>query len=511
MSDSAAERKPGPSHPDELIDRTIGEFRLLRRLGAGGMAEVYLAEQPSLQRVVALKVLRSDRVAGFDVSMVERFEREARAAAGLNHPHIVQVYQTGEDNGIHYIVQEYVPGCNLSQRIRRDGPPELHQGVRWMRQVAEALQAAEQAGIVHRDIKPENIMLTADDVAKVADFGLAQLSEQADQKHLTQTGTAIGTPLYMSPEQIRGGRLDARSDQYSFGVTCYHMFAGRPPFSSGHSVAVAVQHLQDDPTPLSRFRADLPTAVCDTIHRMMAKNPDDRFATAADMVSAIAALQSLPINASLKQPSGFPGRIRALFPSAKAAAAGFLIATAVGVLASRHWMPPLRLPYEEPNPVEQKSSAAAQFAAALLMPSSESAWLAVETCYPDSDEALYASFQLALLYIRRQPPDLQRADDRLAALLRQIRAIGGFERLEMMALAARALIAHRQNRPEQEQKFQDAVRHRHADAADGELLFPESAPRPLRTYLNSTFPELLADSPRPQTARRRRRAGGPDR
>ncbi|MDB5335488.1 MAG: serine/threonine protein kinase, partial [Planctomycetaceae bacterium] len=239
---------------------TLGEFRLLRRLGRGGMSEVYLAEQTLLKRHVAIKVLRPELM--LDESLRQRFQKEALAVAGLNHPNIVQVYTVGEADGRFYIAQEYVNGQNLREYLTRKGPPDLQVAVHIMKQVAAALQAAGQAGIVHRDIKPENIMLARKGEVKVADFGLAKRSQAADSQQLTQLGTTMGTPLYMSPEQVNGRSVDQRSDLYSFGVTCYHMLSGQPPFRGENAISIALQHLRDTASPLEKLRPDLPPLLC---------------------------------------------------------------------------------------------------------------------------------------------------------------------------------------------------------------------------------------------------------
>src|ERR1700722_8689969 len=208
--------------------KQLGEFRILRPLGKGGMSEVYLAEQTSLHRHVAVKILRQELLS--DETILKRFEQEAKAAAGLMHANIVQVYSFGQQDGLYYIAQEYVQGMNLRQLLNRRGPPELLVAYHIMRQVAAALTVAGEAGIVHRDIKPENILITRKGEAKVADFGLAQLAQTEHMMQLTQVGMTMGTPLYMSPEQINGEAVDHRSDIYSFGVTCYRMLSGHPPF-----------------------------------------------------------------------------------------------------------------------------------------------------------------------------------------------------------------------------------------------------------------------------------------
>jgi len=266
----------------ELCGRQLGDFRILRRLGRGAMAEVFLAEQLSLKRHVAIKVLKAD-LAG-DATYLKRFQREAQAAASLVHANIVQIYEVGEQDGTHYIAQEYVEGRNLRQWLAEHGPPNLPQVLGIMRQVAGALDKAAAHGVVHRDIKPENIMLTATGEVKVADFGLARLARERDTAELTQVGITMGTPLYMSPEQIEGRPLDPRSDIYSFGVTCYQMLAGTPPFDGETALSVAVQHLQKAPVPLESLRPDLPAELCRLVHTMLAKDPDQRCPSAREIL-----------------------------------------------------------------------------------------------------------------------------------------------------------------------------------------------------------------------------------
>ena len=266
----------------DLSGRTLGDFRLLRRLGRGAMAEVYLAEQQKLRRQVALKVLKSG-LSG-DATYVARFQNEAMAAAALVHANIVQIYEVGQSDGLHYIAQEYVSGLNLREWLARNGSPEVGPAVAVMRQGAAALWKAAQNGIIHRDIKPENIMLSGAGEVKVADFGLARISRDDDALHLTQVGVTMGTPLYMSPEQVEGKSLDPRSDLYSFGVTCYHMLAGEPPFQGETALAVAVQHLKKAPPRLEQRRPDLPAGLCRIVHRMMEKSPADRYASALELL-----------------------------------------------------------------------------------------------------------------------------------------------------------------------------------------------------------------------------------
>jgi tRNA A-37 threonylcarbamoyl transferase component Bud32 len=277
----AASQAPAAGVPVDLSGRTLGDYHILRRLGHGGMGEVYLAEQLSLKRRVALKILRADLAA--DPTYLQRFRAEAEAVAQATHANIVQVYAIGEADGLHFMALEYVEGRNLRDVLLRRGVPEPALVVSVMRQVASALQRAAELGIVHRDIKPENILLTRKGDVKVADFGLARM--KSDQPlNLTATGVTLGTPLYMSPEQVQGNAVDIRSDIYSFGVTCYHMLAGQPPYTGDNAFQVALQHVNDDPKPLADLRPDLPAKLCDIIARMMAKKPQDRYQTPRDLL-----------------------------------------------------------------------------------------------------------------------------------------------------------------------------------------------------------------------------------
>src|SRR4051812_20156610 len=237
MSDLTRPVAELPLDPD-LSGRQLGGYRLLRRLGRGAMAEVYLAEQVSLGRQVAFKVLRSTLAT--DAIYVQRFHHEARAAAQLVHANIVQIHEVGCVDGVHFIAQEYVQGLNLAELLTRKGAGDVARSLGIVRQVAAALNKAAEHGIVHRDIKPENIMLAASGEVKVADFGLARLFDRDDANNLTQVGITMGTPLYMSPEQVEGRALDPRSDIYSLGVTWYQMLVGEPPFRGDTALSIAV-------------------------------------------------------------------------------------------------------------------------------------------------------------------------------------------------------------------------------------------------------------------------------
>jgi serine/threonine-protein kinase len=273
----------GAAAAADLTGRTLGDFHILRRLGEGGMGQVYLAEQISLKRRVALKLLRTDLAA--NATALQRFRAEATAVARATHANIVQVYAIDEKDGIHYMALEYVEGRNLRQYLEKKGPPEPLLALSIIRQVAAALQRASELGIIHRDIKPENILLTRKGEVKVADFGLSRcFADDTQPLNLTRSGVTMGTPLYMSPEQVEGKPLDPRTDIYSFGVTCYYLLAGEPPFRGQSAFEVAVQHVQVEPVPLAQIRPDLPRELCALVHRMMAKKPDERFQTGREIV-----------------------------------------------------------------------------------------------------------------------------------------------------------------------------------------------------------------------------------
>jgi len=273
---------PNAPRPTDLTGRVLGDFQLIRRLGQGGMGQVYLARQLSLKRQVAVKILRTDLAV--NTSALLRFQQEAEAVARITHANIVQVYSINQADGLHYMALEYVEGRNLRDFINRKGPPDVAVAIAIMRQVAAALQRASELGFVHRDIKPENILLTKRGEVKVADFGLSRCFASEQPLNITQSGVTMGTPLYMSPEQVQGRTVDPRSDIYSFGVTCYHMLAGEPPFKGQTPFEVALQHVQNEAPPLTQIRPDLPGELAAVVHKMMAKKPEDRYQTGREVL-----------------------------------------------------------------------------------------------------------------------------------------------------------------------------------------------------------------------------------
>lgn len=289
----------------DLTNKSIAGYSILHRLGVGGMSEVYLAFQESLHRHVALKVMRADLVGSSDHE--QRFLQEARAVASLIHPNIVQVYDVGKFESIHYIAQEYVPGSNLFSYVQRRGALPLAESLSILWQTTAALQKAASIGLVHRDIKPDNLLLTPDGEVKVADFGLARARGQS--LNLTAVGVTLGSPLYMSPEQIQGQPVDSRSDLYSLGATAYHMLTGRPPFAGETALALAMQHLQAEPTRLEQLRPDLPSELVAMVHRLLAKNPDDRFSSAVELSRALKEVMDTYASEQANQIVPFPGLV----------------------------------------------------------------------------------------------------------------------------------------------------------------------------------------------------------
>jgi tRNA A-37 threonylcarbamoyl transferase component Bud32 len=264
-----------------------GRYRLVRHIARGGMAEVYVAEDQLLNRTVAVKVLFPELA--HDEAFVERFRREARAAASLNHHNIVSVYDFGEDEGSWFIVMEYVEGRNLRDIIRSEGQLDPPRAAALAAEVAAALAAAHAQGIIHRDVKPANVLIAADaGTVKVADFGIARAA--GARQGLTMPGTVLGTATYLSPEQAQGAEVDFRTDVYSLGMVLYEMLAGKPPFTGDSPVAIAYQQLSQTAPPPSTHNADVPPPLDAIVMRAMSKNPDDRQATAEEIREELLAI-----------------------------------------------------------------------------------------------------------------------------------------------------------------------------------------------------------------------------
>jgi eukaryotic-like serine/threonine-protein kinase len=263
---------------DTLIGTLFdGRYRVIRRLGSGGMANVYLAEDAELGRSVAIKVL--DEKHAKDEQFVERFRREAKNAASLQHPNIVSIYDRGEAEGTYYIAMECIEGRSLKELLVARGPLPIDQAIAYTRQVLGAIRFAHRKGIVHRDIKPHNVLADADGRLKVTDFGIAR----AGASQMTEAGSIIGTAQYLSPEQARGAPVDHRSDLYSVGVVLYEMLTGSVPFTGDTPVEIAMKHISTVPEPPSARRPEVPEDLDMIVLRALAKDPDERFQTAEEM------------------------------------------------------------------------------------------------------------------------------------------------------------------------------------------------------------------------------------
>jgi serine/threonine protein kinase len=255
-----------------------GRYELRSQLGRGGMAEVFRALDRRLGREVAVKILAGHLLS--DPRSVERFEREGRTAAALNHPNVVDVYDAASEGDIHYLVMELVEGPTLAEVIEREGKLPVPRALDIAGRVAAALQVAHDRGLVHHDVKPSNVLFDSDGEVKVADFGIARAAS-------SDITTIQGTPPYVAPEQARGGRADPRSDVYSLGCVLFEMLAGRPPFVGDGASSVIMQHLERPPPRVSEFRDDIPAHVDDVIQRALAKEPGQRYQSAEEFRSDI--------------------------------------------------------------------------------------------------------------------------------------------------------------------------------------------------------------------------------
>jgi tRNA A-37 threonylcarbamoyl transferase component Bud32 len=280
--------------------RRVGRYRIVRFLGAGAMGEVYLAEDPHIERRLAIKTVR---LAGGRPQDIEdrkkRLLREARAAGRLLHPNVVTLFDTGEEDGLLYLAFEFVEGCDLATRLETGEPPTLREVLRIVRQVADALDYAHRQGIVHRDIKPSNILIDLTGHVKVADFGIAKVTGQNTE--LTVVGSVMGSPQYLSPEQIRGDELDGRSDIFSLGVVLYELLSGRRPFD-GETITTLVYQILHKDASISELRA-VPLRLEQLLHRMLAKDRGDRLATAGMVAEELAAIERELPEATLSAPA----------------------------------------------------------------------------------------------------------------------------------------------------------------------------------------------------------------
>jgi beta-lactam-binding protein with PASTA domain/predicted Ser/Thr protein kinase len=333
---------------DPLIDSLFdGRYRIIRKLGAGGMANVYLAEDQELGRRVAIKIL-NDRHAN-DYQFVERFRREAKNAAALSHPNIVSIYDRGEAEGTYYIAMEYLDGRSLKELIVGHGPAPVNVAIEYARQILSALRFAHRHGIVHRDIKPHNVLVDHDGRVKVTDFGIAR----AGASQMTEAGSIVGTAHYLSPEQARGGDVDQRSDLYSLGVVLYELLTGSAPFAGQTPVEIAMKHLSSVPEPPSARRPELPHDLDLVVLRALAKDPDDRYQDAEEMEADLDRLvRGAPVAAATEDSATQVMRAPAAVPVAAAAPAAAAVATRPGPAPSSQ--PPPRGYYHFEEPVRRR-------------------------------------------------------------------------------------------------------------------------------------------------------------
>jgi serine/threonine-protein kinase len=273
--------------------RQLGQYRLVRQIGSGGMGEVYLAEHQLLKRPCALKLIRPENLA--DPRSLARFEREVRLTAALSHPNTIEIYDYGRtEDGTYYYVMEYLPGLSLAELVQRHGPLPPGRVVYLLRQICQALREAHAAGLIHRDIKPSNILVSRrgglDDVAKLLDFGLVLPLASTGAPQFSGETQVLGTPLYMSPEQATGvAELDGRSDIYSLGAVAYYLLTGRPPFSGADGLQVLIAHARDPVVPPSVVRDNIPRDLDRVVLRCLAKAPADRFQDSERLERALGA------------------------------------------------------------------------------------------------------------------------------------------------------------------------------------------------------------------------------
>src|SRR3954463_14475829 len=258
-----------------------GRYRIDRRIGSGGMADVYCAADSQLGRDVAIKMLH--RRFARDQEFVERFRREASAAAGLQHPNVVSVFDRGEYDGTYYIAMEYLPGKTLKEVLREEAPLDQLRAIDYAIQILQAAAFAHRRGIIHRDFKPHNVMVGPDGRLKVTDFGIAR----AGASEMTETGSIMGTAQYLSPEQAQGQRVGAQSDLYSIGVVLYEMLTGRVPFTGESAVSIALKHVSEEPPALRALRPDVHPRLEQAVGRARLKAPAQRYASADEFIAAL--------------------------------------------------------------------------------------------------------------------------------------------------------------------------------------------------------------------------------
>src|SRR5262245_1491616 len=314
---------------DPIIGKQIGHCTIQRKLGQGGMGAVYLAHHPGLNRAVAIKVLPGDLASNPEFR--ERFFREARLAARLEHPNVVQVHDVGEEQGIHYISMQYIEGKSLDGILREKKKLALGEALAITKRVAVALAAAAKLGIVHRDIKPHNILVSKEGVVKVADFGLAK--DEDANRSISEPGTIMGTPYYMSPEQAKGEKVDPRGDIYSLGATLYHMLTGKRMFDGGTPVSIVMKQISEEPVPLREVDPSIPEPVAAVVAKMLQKDPARRYASAEELIRALDEIKNPAATVKMGPQAGPPPRKAAMI--ALPIAGILIVGIVVGLILGR--------------------------------------------------------------------------------------------------------------------------------------------------------------------------------
>ncbi len=335
--------------PTDPVGRMVGRYRILDFLGAGAMGEVFLAEDPQIERRLAIKTVRLVGRPQEIEDRKRRLLREARAAGRLLHPNVVTLFDAGEAEGMLYLAFELVEGTDLAGRLESGPPISLREVLRIIRQVADALDFAHRQGIVHRDIKPSNILLDKQGKVKVADFGIAKVTGQSTE--LTVAGSVMGSPQYLSPEQIRGEELDGRSDIFSLGVVLYELLSQKRPFDGDTITTLVYQILHKEPPPISELRA-VPERLESLLRCMLAKSRDDRFATAAELAAEVAACERELSDETLSAPaSNLPMQATRILPKRTTDAVQTPVAAAPpGTPVAGTSVPPPSLPPRVPTP-----------------------------------------------------------------------------------------------------------------------------------------------------------------
>ena len=469
-----------PLSTASLVGSQLAGYLILSRLGRGGMADVYAARDLELERDVAIKILRPDLAK--DRDYIKRFRREAKAAAKLNHGNIVQIYEVGEAESHHYIAQELISGQNLREYLDRNGAVSPEQAVDILFGVSSALDAAAVEGITHRDIKPENVMWSKAGTVKVADFGLARLGDESDgsRADLTQAGLTLGTPRYMSPEQVQGHPVDPRSDLYSLGVMMYHLLAGRPPFEADDPLALAFAHVNETPKPLDRARGDkdVPEWLVAIVSKLLRKAPSERFQSAGELLDALTGDDSdqhrnarrlagaATATARLQRVADEEKRQRTVRRRRAVVLALFpLLFVGLGVALASGMRSPMVTDLLRPDAIDKYESVEEQFVEAARL-NSVAGWRSVGDYFPADENAMNRSYATkASLQLARLLIDQGRGEHADLVLDELLRKEDIDRKFRLIALARRVQAAQQMNQPRSVVEAKRVLKAFHADVS----------------------------------------------